>query len=210
VRRTFCGNKAAIDVDLGMSNQRILKPNAAVTVSTKKIEGYKLKNLGEWTYSNASQSLQTFKLTCSEEDLVEEFQNQNVKVGSSEYRFVECPICYASCEEPRFYCAAKHVFCKMCLEHYERSEQEFNCPCCRQVYTGYKLTRLGKLTQSNTTHTIKDYLKCTRLRLPERIIFFIGLWFFFVHSIPIFAIMPLIFALSTLAFDFWIVWIAHH
>jgi hypothetical protein len=107
--------------------------------------------------------LQSFEVTCAEEDLVEEFQNQNVKVGSSEYRLANCGICLSkTSEEPRFYCPEKHVFCKKCLEDYEEEKPNFDCPFCRKKYAGYELNRLGNLAESNvglvTQRTIEALL----------------------------------------------------
>merc|ERR1712098_72098 len=87
--------------------------------------------------------------TCAEEDLIENFQNENVKVGTSEYKFAECPICKdgESCEDPRFYCAEQHVFCRNCLEEFEKFQTNFNCPACRGVYAASEMKLLGKLAQ---------------------------------------------------------------
>jgi hypothetical protein len=131
-----------------LRNEKIAKPSANVTVARKQIEGYMMKR--NWKYSSAKQSLASLEITCAEEDLVEGFQNQYVKVGSSEYRFAECPICQfgSSVEDPRFYCRSQHVFCKMCLKEYEKVANQ-SCPVCRLEYAGYELNSLGKVAHSS-------------------------------------------------------------
>lgn len=134
-----------------LQNEKISKPNANVTVATTQIEGYKLNKLSKLKYSSAKQ-LFSFEITCAEENLVEDFEGQYVEVGSSEYRFAECAICITcnlgnSCEDPRFYCAEHHVFCKCCLEEYEKHAY-FDCPICHGKYAGFELSRLGKVAHS--------------------------------------------------------------
>jgi hypothetical protein len=135
--------------------------NAEISVNEKQIKAFdKNQNLTGWKYI-ASKNLPAFEIICTKNDLREDYKNENVKVGDSEYRLVDrdCSICRYpwQCQNARFYCEAQHVFCEGCLQENERIGSK-ECPNCRGMHYGGELTTLGKIAHSTVGKALQAIL----------------------------------------------------
>lgn len=177
--------------------------NSEVSVNEKQIEAFaKGQILTGWKYSTLCKKLAAFEITSAKKDLREGYQNENLMVGDSEYRLVECTICLSPCSNARFYCGARHIFCERCLKQNEENGNR-TCPNCREPYYRGELNRVGKFAEGRPGKVLQILLVLSFYPIAtflvgnfaymavEYTVYF--LWFIYIHLGSVFTFIGNVF-----------------